>query len=155
MRFRVTTGLGHLGDIALDQAVLRWLGADGVGVQDNLSDPESTTTADEAPKEAAGPPPEAAKVKDSGNEKVLKVIRGSVISAIEGGKDKEATVEAALEALTQCAASGDGNLLDLSVKAARAKATVGEISLAMEKVFDRHKAECAPEGASAELQILQ
>jgi len=53
----------------------------------------------------------------------------------------EADTQAALEALTQCAASGDGNLLDLSVKAARAKATVGEISLAMEKVFDRHKAE--------------
>ncbi|MEC9401335.1 MAG: methylmalonyl-CoA mutase, partial [Pseudomonadota bacterium] len=53
----------------------------------------------------------------------------------------EAETRAALEALTECAASGDGNLLDLSVKAARAKATVGEISLAMEKVFDRHKAE--------------
>jgi methylmalonyl-CoA mutase len=53
----------------------------------------------------------------------------------------EAETQAALEALTQCAASGNGNLLDLSVKAARAMATVGEISLAMEKVFDRHKAE--------------
>ena len=53
----------------------------------------------------------------------------------------EAETQAALEALTQCAASGEGNLLDLSVKAARAMATVGEISLAMEKVFDRHKAE--------------
>jgi methylmalonyl-CoA mutase len=53
----------------------------------------------------------------------------------------EADTQAALEALTQCASSGEGNLLDLSVKAARAKATVGEISLAMEKVFDRHKAE--------------
>jgi methylmalonyl-CoA mutase len=53
----------------------------------------------------------------------------------------EAETQAALEALTNCAASGEGNLLDLSVKAARAMATVGEISLAMEKVFDRHKAE--------------
>ncbi|WP_269581392.1 methylmalonyl-CoA mutase [Roseibium sp. Sym1] len=53
----------------------------------------------------------------------------------------EADTQAALEALTQCASSGEGNLLDLSVRAARAKATVGEISLAMEKVFDRHKAE--------------
>jgi len=53
----------------------------------------------------------------------------------------EADTQAALDALTACAASGEGNLLDLSVKAARAKATVGEISLAMEKVFDRHKAE--------------
>ncbi|ADZ71404.1 methylmalonyl-CoA mutase [Polymorphum gilvum] len=53
----------------------------------------------------------------------------------------EAATQAALDALTACAASGEGNLLDLSVKAARAKATVGEISLAMEKVFGRHKAE--------------
>ncbi|MBA4203459.1 MAG: methylmalonyl-CoA mutase [Polymorphum sp.] len=53
----------------------------------------------------------------------------------------EAETQAALAALTACAASGEGNLLDLSVKAARAKATVGEISLAMEQVFGRHKAE--------------
>ena len=53
----------------------------------------------------------------------------------------EGETQAALDALTKCAETGDGNLLDLSVKAARAKATVGEISLAMEKVFGRHKAE--------------
>ncbi|WP_422038143.1 methylmalonyl-CoA mutase [Roseibium sp.] len=53
----------------------------------------------------------------------------------------ETDTQAALDALTACARTGEGNLLDLSVKAARAKATVGEISLAMEKVFDRHKAE--------------
>ncbi|XYK80325.1 MAG: methylmalonyl-CoA mutase [Labrenzia sp.] len=53
----------------------------------------------------------------------------------------EAETQAALDALTECAKTGDGNLLDLSVKAARAMATVGEISFAMEKVFDRHKAE--------------
>jgi methylmalonyl-CoA mutase len=53
----------------------------------------------------------------------------------------EAETQAALDALTRCAETGDGNLLDLSVKAARAMATVGEISYAMEKVFDRHKAE--------------
>ncbi|MBL8575448.1 MAG: methylmalonyl-CoA mutase [Hyphomicrobiaceae bacterium] len=52
----------------------------------------------------------------------------------------EADCQAALEAIT-AACSGDGNLLDLAIKAARAKATVGEISLAMEKVFGRHKAE--------------
>jgi methylmalonyl-CoA mutase len=46
---------------------------------------------------------------------------------------------AALEALTNGAAGG-GNLLELSVAAARAKATVGEISDAMETVFSRHKA---------------
>ena len=52
----------------------------------------------------------------------------------------EAETQAALTALTN-GAQRDGNLLDLAVKAARAKATVGEISLAMEKVFGRHRAE--------------
>ncbi|SIQ02180.1 methylmalonyl-CoA mutase [Bosea sp. TND4EK4] len=52
----------------------------------------------------------------------------------------EAEVQAALGALTNGAA-GNGNLLDLTVQAARAKATVGEISMAMEQVFGRHRAE--------------
>jgi len=50
-----------------------------------------------------------------------------------------AVVEAALAAL-EAGARGDGNLLALSVDAARAKATVGEISLALEKGFGRHSA---------------
>ncbi len=50
-------------------------------------------------------------------------------------------VEAKLDALTQCARSGEGNLLAFAVDAARAKATVGEISMALEKVFGRHRAE--------------
>ncbi len=50
------------------------------------------------------------------------------------------SVEAALKALTNCAESGKGNLLDLAVEAARARATLGEISTAMENVFGRHKA---------------
>ncbi len=53
----------------------------------------------------------------------------------------ESTTQAALDALTACAQNGGGNLLDLSVKAARARATVGEISYAMEKAFGRHQAE--------------
>ncbi len=53
----------------------------------------------------------------------------------------QAEVSAALEALINAAASGQGNLLELSVNAARAKATVGEISDAMEKAFGRHRAE--------------
>jgi len=52
----------------------------------------------------------------------------------------DAAVEAALAALTRCAETGEGNLLGLSVDAARARATVGEISLALEKVFGRHQA---------------
>jgi len=49
----------------------------------------------------------------------------------------EQEVEAALKAITQGADSGQGNLLDLSIKAARARATLGEISEAIEKVCGR------------------
>jgi methylmalonyl-CoA mutase len=47
--------------------------------------------------------------------------------------------EQALEQITKCAETGEGNLLDLSIKAVRARATLGEISLALEKVFGRHQ----------------
>src|SRR5262245_28814475 len=50
-------------------------------------------------------------------------------------------LKAALEALTRTAGGGNGNLLALAVDAARAKATVGEISSALEKVWGRHRAE--------------
>ena len=50
-------------------------------------------------------------------------------------------VEDRLSALTKAAESGEGNLLALAVEAAREKATVGEISLALEKVFGRYEAE--------------
>ena len=50
-------------------------------------------------------------------------------------------VEQKLNALTRCAESGEGNLLGLAIEAGRARCTVGEISLALEKVFGRHKAE--------------
>jgi len=50
-------------------------------------------------------------------------------------------VEAALAALGRSARSGEGNLLDLSVEAARARASLGEISLALEEAWGRHKAE--------------
>ncbi len=56
------------------------------------------------------------------------------------GERNEAEAQAALQALTNGAA-GNANLLDLCVKAARAKASVGEMSEAMEKVFTRHRAE--------------
>ncbi|HLY34177.1 MAG TPA: methylmalonyl-CoA mutase [Jatrophihabitantaceae bacterium] len=49
-------------------------------------------------------------------------------------------VSAALDALTNAAGRGDGNLLALAIDAARAKATVGEISDALEKVYGRHAA---------------
>ena len=47
----------------------------------------------------------------------------------------------ALDALTRCAETGEGNLLELSIAAARARASVGEITAAMEKVWGRHVAE--------------
>ncbi|QCK86560.1 methylmalonyl-CoA mutase [Phreatobacter aquaticus] len=77
---------------------------------------------------------------------VLKVdnsaVRASQIDKLNRlrAERNAAEVQAALDALTNGAA-GNGNLLDLAVKAARAKATVGEMSDAMEKVFGRHKAE--------------
>ena len=49
-------------------------------------------------------------------------------------------VEAALAALTACAETGKGNLLELSIDAARKRASLGEISYALEKVFGRYKA---------------
>ncbi len=52
-----------------------------------------------------------------------------------------AQLAAALESLTRAADGGNGNLLALAVDAARAKATVGEISAALEKVWGRHRAE--------------
>ncbi|TSE20548.1 Methylmalonyl-CoA mutase [Tepidimonas alkaliphilus] len=52
-----------------------------------------------------------------------------------------AAVQRALEALTECARTGQGNLLALSIEAMRARATVGEVSDALEKVFGRHRAD--------------
>ena len=49
-------------------------------------------------------------------------------------------VQAALDALTKCAESGEGNLLELSIDAARKRASLGEISYALEKVYGRYKA---------------
>jgi methylmalonyl-CoA mutase len=61
------------------------------------------------------------------------------LKRLRAERDEQAT-EAALAALTEGARSR-ANLLQLSVEAARAKATVGEMSLALEKAFDRHVAE--------------
>jgi methylmalonyl-CoA mutase len=49
-------------------------------------------------------------------------------------------VQASLNAIAECAATGNGNLLELAVDAARKRATLGEISEAMEKAFGRYKA---------------
>ncbi|HPW56339.1 MAG TPA: methylmalonyl-CoA mutase [Thermoanaerobaculaceae bacterium] len=52
-----------------------------------------------------------------------------------------AAVERALAAITRGARDGDGNLLELAVEAAKVRATLGEISMAIEQVWGRHKAE--------------
>ena len=52
-----------------------------------------------------------------------------------------AACQAALDALTRAAESGEGNLLELAVDASRKRATVGEISDALEKVYTRHRAQ--------------
>jgi methylmalonyl-CoA mutase len=69
-------------------------------------------------------------------------VRDAQIRRLQDVKAKRdnARVQAALNALTASAASGRGNLLELSIEAARARATLGEISFALEKAFNRHTA---------------
>src|SRR4051812_23652898 len=76
-------------------------------------------------------------------------VRASQIERLErvrAGRDAAAVADA-LAALTACAESkgegsrGEGNLLDLSIKAVRLRATVGEISDALEKAWGRHRAD--------------
>ena len=62
------------------------------------------------------------------------------LKQVRAKRDTAAT-QAALDALTACAESGEGNLLDLSIKAVRLRATVGEVSDALEKVWGRHRAD--------------
>jgi len=78
---------------------------------------------------------------------VLKVenaeVRRAQIAKLEklrATRDEQAC-QTTLDALTTAADRGDGNLLALSIDAARARATVGEISSALEKVYGRHTAE--------------
>ena len=77
----------------------------------------------------------------------VKVREGQIerLKHIRATRDA-ARVKAALEALTECARAGvagepTGNLLALSIEALRARATVGEVSDALEKVFGRHRAD--------------
>ncbi|MFZ9990368.1 MAG: methylmalonyl-CoA mutase, partial [Burkholderiaceae bacterium] len=62
------------------------------------------------------------------------------LKAIRARRDN-AAVQKALDALTTCAETGEGNLLALSIDAIRLRATVGEVSDALEKVFGRHRAD--------------
>jgi len=74
---------------------------------------------------------------DNSQVRAAQIARLEKVRATRDG----AAVEAALTALTACAESGAGNLLALAVDAARARATVGEISDALEKSWGRHRAE--------------
>ncbi|MEZ5593578.1 MAG: methylmalonyl-CoA mutase [Gammaproteobacteria bacterium] len=69
-------------------------------------------------------------------------VRESQIQRLQSVRAKrdEASCQAALQALSEGAATSDQNLLELAVNAARARATVGEISDALEQVFSRHRA---------------
>jgi len=85
--------------------------------------------------------------QENDNIEVLKVDNSAVreqqlaqLKQLRAERD-EAVCQEKLANLTQSAQTGGGNLLDLAVQAARAKATVGEISSALEKVWGRHVAE--------------
>lgn len=79
--------------------------------------------------------------------KILQVenseVRTAQIQRLEKLKKErnDSLVLEKLNAMTEACQSGSGNLLALAVEAARAHATVGEMSLSMEKVFGRHQAE--------------
>jgi len=71
-----------------------------------------------------------------------KVRKGQIarLKKIKSSRDAKA-VEASLTALTKCAETGEGNLLACAIEAMRARATVGEVSMALEQAFGRHRAE--------------
>jgi len=72
----------------------------------------------------------------------VRVREGQIkmLAQIKASRDSQA-VSHALEALTTAAQTGEGNLLELSVKAMRLRSTVGEVSDALEKVYGRHRAD--------------
>ena len=78
-------------------------------------------------------------IRDVDNSKV-RTSQINRINEVKASRDSE-KVGKTLEDITACAKTGEGNLLDLAVKAARERATLGEISSAMEVAFGRHKAE--------------
>ena len=71
------------------------------------------------------------------------MVRKQQVARLEEIRAKRDTEKAkkSIEALTECAKTGNGNLLALAVEAARNRVTLGEISDALEVVFGRHKAQ--------------
>jgi methylmalonyl-CoA mutase len=78
-------------------------------------------------------------VRDVDNQ----AVRDSQVARLEMVKSSrnQSEVDMTLAALTEASRVGTGNLLALAIEAARKRATLGEISLAMEEVFGRHKAQ--------------
>ena len=74
------------------------------------------------------------------DNRAVRQLQIDKLSRLKRERDPKIVAEA-LAALTRNAAGGNGNLLALAIDAARAKATVGEISSALEQVFGRHQAE--------------
>ncbi|MDM0116972.1 methylmalonyl-CoA mutase [Variovorax sp. J22R133] len=87
------------------------------------------------------------KLKNEDTHDILQIdnvkVRDGQIAKLKAIREKRdtAAVQAALDALTAAADSGKGNLLELSIQAVRLRATVGEISDALEKVYGRHRAD--------------
>jgi len=87
------------------------------------------------------------RVKEEGNVEILDIDNAAVrksqlarLSQLRSNRD-EIAVASILEDIYQCAVSGEGNLLALAIEATRRRATVGEISFAMEREFGRFKAQ--------------
>jgi len=113
----------------------------------------------------------AFKAEDDTELEILEVDNRAVLASqvdrlkqIRAQRDPQAVAQA-LEALETAARSGEGNLLDLSVEAARVRATLGEISDALERAFGRYQAqlnmvhgvyarESAQDGQLAEVRAL-
>jgi methylmalonyl-CoA mutase len=83
--------------------------------------------------------------EDDDNFDILEIdntrVRESQVARLEALREKRdgAVCQAALEAMTAAAGSGTGNLLALAIEAVRARATVGEVSQALETVFTRYR----------------
>ena len=82
---------------------------------------------------------DSVEVRDIDNVKV-RLSQIDRLKTVKTNRDSNA-VALALDALTKAAQNGDGNLLDLSIQAMRLRATVGEVSEALEKIFGRHRAD--------------
>jgi len=82
---------------------------------------------------------DSVEVRDIDNVKV-RLSQIDRLKTVKANRDSKAVAQA-LAALTEAAQNGEGNLLDLSIQAMRLRATVGEVSEALEKIFGRHRAD--------------